>query len=156
MPELQQKTDQPRSQRQHRGLGAITAPQFQHIFDNAIDALGLLTNDARQAQVMLVQVRGFGQQGPGMADGTQGIADLMGNTGCQTTQRGQLELLRLLCRLCGIFQKQQGPTAIAMTDGDILHQQLVWAGRAVQADLLIAAMLLPVAQFPLQFGAVIP
>ena len=64
-----------------------------------------------------------------MTDGTQGITNFMGNTGSQATERGELQLLRLLGQGGRVFQEDQGTRIFFLTQAGKARHHLGVMGR---------------------------
>ncbi len=105
------------------GFGLTSTRQLQNVLDHQIHPPRLIVNDLTETPVRNGQFLGFQQQLGGMTDGAQRVADLVGDTGGQSAQRGQFELLGLLGNLRQIIEKYQRMAMTAARQGDKARTQ---------------------------------
>jgi len=59
---------------------------LQHVFDNGVNALGVLADDFAEAFISPLELFGFAQQLCGVTDRAQRVADFVGDTGGETAK----------------------------------------------------------------------
>ena len=94
-------------------MQAIPPADCEYVADDAFDALRVLDDNAQQTLAHRVVLR-LGQQLAGVLDRRQRIADFMGDTARQASQRRQLDLPCLRLYALHILKKDQNvlPQAI--------------------------------------------
>src|SRR3569623_781573 len=102
----------------------------------------MVADDFGESYVGGGDLRGLRQQLPGMTDGAERVADLMGDAGGEPTQRRELHLLRLLRQRGGILQKDQRTGARALTQLREARQQFGSAGGGTYQLRLAVGLLL--------------
>src|SRR5687767_2598416 len=96
---------QPGLQGQRRGRDAVALVELQHVGYQALEASGVLADDARQALAVLAALL-LAQELGGVADGGERVADLVRDARGEPAERGELELLRLLARARRVLDEQ--------------------------------------------------
>src|SRR5690606_332527 len=119
-----------------------------------VHALGVILNDLRQALIGALQIFGFLQQLRGVADCTERVADLVGDTGGQAAERGQFQLLRLLGDLRNVVEKNQDVLLVTALQGDETGLQHRSVDLRLQAVRSQGRVVQPLLQALHQFGAV--
>ena len=93
------------AQAQRRGRDAVALVELQHVRHQALEAAGVVVDDARQALAVLAALL-LAQELGCVADGGQRIADLVRDAGRQPAERRELELLRLLAGARGVLHQE--------------------------------------------------
>ncbi len=107
----------PGGQRQALQARPLPPGQPLHIVDDAAHPLGVGADDLGQPPVFLGQLRRFRQQLSGVAHGSYGVADLVGDAGAQASQGCELGLLHLLAEEAGVLQEDQQRPRVPGTQG---------------------------------------
>src|SRR5438128_8015555 len=79
-------------------LNAVAPREFEHVVYHALQAPRIVPDDLHHALLMRSALF-FLQEVPGMRDGREGIADLVGYVSREPSERRELELLGLLLEL---------------------------------------------------------
>ncbi|MCY1348087.1 hypothetical protein D9M69_342210 [compost metagenome] len=114
----------------------------------------MVLDDLRQAPVRPLQFFRFLQQLRGVADGAQGIADLVGDAGGQAAEGDQLELLGLLGDLRDVIEEHQDVLLLATLQMDEAGLQRRAVGKGLDALRPQGGVGLPMLQALQQLGAV--
>ncbi|MNC12523.1 hypothetical protein D3C75_602470 [compost metagenome] len=145
---------QPVAQVEQLRFGLAPTRQLQDVFHHQVHASRVVEDDLGQAAVGCAEVLGFLQQLGGVTDGTERVADFVGDAGGQATEGGQLELLRLLGDLRDVLEEHQD-VALALAaqrhEAGLQHRAF---GEGLQALRAQGRIFLPLLQALEQRGTV--
>ncbi len=124
-------------------MRVVLARQLEDALDDFVNPLRVVLDDLDHAPVGGRQIGGFIEQLRGMTDRAQRVADLVRDTGGQSAQRCQLELLDLGRQLCRVLEYDQRALGVVVADRGEAGAQITSARHGAEIRLMHVRRLQP-------------
>jgi hypothetical protein len=114
------------------GLRAVPAVEVEDLLHDAVEAGHVAADDREEPLLRIVHRLGLGKQVRGMADGREGVADLVRDRRGEAPEGHELHLLRLLAHAPHVLDEHHRRRRVAAADRHEVHLQLAREARAAQ------------------------